>query len=425
MSKITVIDAMMGRGKTQHAINRAIRDSFVKDKFVYITPYLDEVDRLKEICENNGVKVWIPTTKNLKGSKLESIKQALQNNVSVIATHELFSRLDKECLEYLNNHNYTLYLDEVHEVVKVYEDMSSCDFKLLLNDKVIKIDEITGRVNWVKEDLYIGRFNDFKILCELGVIYSLGNSIIIWTFPIEIFNSFNEIFIMTYLFEAQLQASYYKMYNIKYKYSSIFGANGKYVLTSFNKTQYIEDIKHYRKLINLYIGKLNYEEEDKISLTSYWFKNKCTIDNLLELGNRLYNYVRNIVKSSDKVVMWTSLEEFRKEFHCKRYERKFIPLNTRATNKYIKKKCLVYLYNRHINPIISNYFLKRGVIINENAYALSELLQWIFRSAIRNGEQIDLYLPSSRMRSILNNWRSYAEKLVEQIEEINKNYSKD
>ena len=93
--------------------------------------------------------------------------------------------------------------------------------------------------------------------------------------------------------------------------------------------------------------------------------------------------------------------------------------------KYIKKKCLVYLYNRHINPIISNYFLKRGVIINENAYALSELLQWVFRSAIRNGEQIDLYLPSSRMRSILNNWRGYAEKLVEQIEEINKNYNKD
>ena len=34
-------------------------------------------------------------------------------------------------------------------------------------------------------------------------------------------------------------------------------------------------------------------------------------------------------------------------------------------------------------------------------YALSEMIQWIFRSRIRNNEDINIYIPSSRMRNLL------------------------
>lgn len=45
-----------------------------------------------------------------------------------------------------------------------------------------------------------------------------------------------------------------------------------------------------------------------------------------------------------------------------------------------------------------------GVELNQDLYAISELLQWIWRSAIRDGECIDLYLPSVRMRELLGMW---------------------
>lgn len=52
------------------------------------------------------------------------------------------------------------------------------------------------------------------------------------------------------------------------------------------------------------------------------------------------------------------------------------------------------------NPLIKQWFRDYGIEINENLYALSQLVQWIWRSAIRNGERVSLYIPSSRMRTL-------------------------
>jgi hypothetical protein len=43
-------------------------------------------------------------------------------------------------------------------------------------------------------------------------------------------------------------------------------------------------------------------------------------------------------------------------------------------------------------------------MINEDEWALSELIQWLFRSAIRQKEEIELYIPSERMRKLLIEW---------------------
>lgn len=60
-----------------------------------------------------------------------------------------------------------------------------------------------------------------------------------------------------------------------------------------------------------------------------------------------------------------------------------------------------YVINRYLNPFYKHFFEQRDIEIDEDNYALSELLQWIWRSAIRNGEEINLYIPSQRMRELL------------------------
>lgn len=47
---------------------------------------------------------------------------------------------------------------------------------------------------------------------------------------------------------------------------------------------------------------------------------------------------------------------------------------------------------------------KKDVNIDEETWALSELIQWLFRSTIREENEINLYIPSKRMRSLLQEW---------------------
>jgi len=85
----------------------------------------------------------------------------------------------------------------------------------------------------------------------------------------------------------------------------------------------------------------------------------------------------------------------------------FVPCNARATNKYRKRWALAYCCNIYFNPFLKAFFeaCPAGAIdLDEDAYALSCLIQWMFRSRIRDGEPIHIYIPSKRMRDLLNDW---------------------
>lgn len=39
-------------------------------------------------------------------------------------------------------------------------------------------------------------------------------------------------------------------------------------------------------------------------------------------------------------------------------------------------------------------------------YAVTEMIQWIWRSQIRNGLPVTVYMPSKKMRDLLDGWLS-------------------
>jgi hypothetical protein len=67
---------------------------------------------------------------------------------------------------------------------------------------------------------------------------------------------------------------------------------------------------------------------------------------------------------------------------------------------------MAYLCNWFYHPVIKGYFQDRGIRVNEEAYALSSMIQWIWRSQIRRGDPITLFVPSERMRGLLKQWLS-------------------
>lgn len=85
---VKIVDMMMGLGKTSSAIN-FINESSEEDKFLFITPYLTEVERIKASCANKNFK-----EPQRYGTKLNGIKYLISRGENVISTHALFQNFD-------------------------------------------------------------------------------------------------------------------------------------------------------------------------------------------------------------------------------------------------------------------------------------------------------------------------------------------
>ena len=82
----------MGSGKTSWSIQHINRNVF--DNFLYITPFLDEVNRIIKHSNRNFKQ---PINKG--NGKLDSINELLACQSDIASTHELFKHLDEESRE--------------------------------------------------------------------------------------------------------------------------------------------------------------------------------------------------------------------------------------------------------------------------------------------------------------------------------------
>lgn len=389
---IRVVDAPCGMGKTSAAIN--YMNANKEDRFLYITPYLKEVERIKENCP--GFRE--PQT---YGTKMNGIKYLLEKGANIVSTHALFESFDESVCEVINAYGYTLIMDEVAEVVKQLK-ISNDDVKTIL-EKYAVIDEETHMLKWVAKD-YEGRFEDCKILCDLECLTVYGESdnkvLLLWLFPIKVFKAFKSVYILTYLFEAQVQRYYYDLYKCDYVDLWVKHENGQFFFTG-EQQEY--DLSYLKDLIHILDNeKMNHIGNLETALSKSWYDRHPTI--FKKIKSNCINLFINITKTPVKQNMWTTFKDYAPLIKGKGYSKGFVSLNMRATNLYREKTSIAYLVNVFMKPVVKNYFLLNGVEVNEDLYALSELIQFIFRSAIRDKKEIQLYIPSKRMRTLLQNW---------------------
>lgn len=433
-TNILILDAPCGAGKSTAIINY-INNSPKDCKFIYITPLLSEVDRIIESCPEKQFKT--PTVTNKHSKKMDFINM-INKGCNIVSTHALFQMLGKTQFEIDSLKDYILILDEVINVIDMCVISKDEKEALFMSNKAVAtIDEETGRVKWKNHydangEIIVdpnNRYRDLQEMANLGTLYYYGDLLFIWTFPTEIFQIFKKSFILTYMFNGQMQKGYYDMYDIEYKYLHITHEDGLADTFPLEEYQLIDAIfdgpyeyntNAYKQLINICDKEtLNRIGENDNSLTKAWYGRARENGNLEILGKNLLNYFKNIVKSNKKKFMWTTFVDFtpileNKKNYSVKYDKEkkpisnekgaFLSCNMRATNDFRQKQDLAYLINVYYNPIIKNFFVDRGGDIDESKYALSELIQWIFRSGIRDGKPINLYIPSSRMRNLLEEW---------------------
>jgi len=410
LSNVKVIDSIMGSGKTSYAI-QMMQEAPAEQKFIYVTPFLDEVKRIKQYVTHRDFKE--PTVEHGGGTKLNSLKRLIADDEDIATTHALFGLADQELMDLLLWGNYILIVDECMDILNVLPSIKKDDISLLINSNAIKIQE-DRKVVWIAPTTYDTKYNDVKHYALAGNLFNVLGIALYWNFPPKIFNMFEEVFIMTYLFDGQLQKYYYDLHNVKYDYYTVINEAGHYKLYPKSGT---EDRTHLKELIKIYDGRLNNIGDNYYTLSKSWFDIRINRQNHIVLKNNLYNYFRNIKNASADEILWTTFKDSKNKITGRGFTREesksnedtkgnacFTSFNLRATNKYSHKTVLAFCLNRFMHPIEEHFFNEHGVMVDEELLALSDLLQWLFRSAVRKGESVDIYIPSRRMRDLLIRW---------------------
>lgn len=396
MKKCYICDSICGSGKTSAAINM-INQSEEDDKFLYITPYLSEVERVIMNCPEKKFK----QPDEALGTKFKTVQYLISKGRNIVSTHALFKYFDQDICESLRAQGYTLIMDEVFEVVEPYS-ISDSDLATLL-EKYVRIND-RNLLEWTDEDYTGEKFALEKKLCAQEALGIFNNQALLWLFPATVFESFRNVYILTYLFDSQVQRYYYDMYNIEYEYIYVKGDNIKNYQFTLDKSERsaVPDYKDYIHIVDN--EKLNAIGDGDTALSKSWYIANARNGCLEQLQRNVLNFFKHISKTSVSENMWTTFKDYKNRIKGKGYTKGYVACNARATNEFRNKTALAYTINRYFNPNIKNFFLAQGIQVKEGEYAASELIQWLFRSALRDKKPIIVYIPSARMRWLLEAW---------------------
>lgn len=407
---IHVVDEMMGAGKTSAAISM-INEAPPETRFIYITPFLDEVERIKASCADRHF--YSPEKQSPHGAKIQDLKALLFKKENIVTTHALFHLFDDEVIDVCRAYDYVLIMDEVTSVIEQFE-MTSQD-RAVLFERFVHVDE-NGIIKWNEDEAdYSGRFSDVKRLADMECLACYGGEVLMWLFPVKIFNAFKESYILTYMFEGQMQCWYYKYFGMEYENLYVYrqrrdDGNDRFWFTE-QKVQRL-DPADYAPLVSIVDDeRLNKVGEIPQALSKSWFDRNKDNPLMKQLKNNIINFFNNRKTHTGNVAttrdaLWTTFKQYRDIIKGKGYTKGFLPINARATNNYADRSVVAYIANRYMDPFVKKFFTGHGITVDEDAFALSEMIQFIWRSAIRNGEPITVYIPSRRMRELLINWLS-------------------
>ena len=400
---IRIVDAVMGAGKTQACI--AYMKEYPEQKYLYVTPYLDECSRIREGAPELDFRE--PQEDKTKSADLLRLLSEGQN---ITTTHELFRWMKDSDVQYIKKFKYVLFIDEELSSVENIS-IPKHDFKLLLENRFIQIDSNTKEVSWIGQEEK-SKLTEYKEKFQHKPVYLTSENILMWLFPLDILKVFESVYILTFLFSSSTMAGYLLNNDISFDFFHI--DNGFFV--DGYKAVTAEEKAGFRALIEIHDGELNTnwlkspnKKKEKYSMSQSWFK-KGHRDEIDTLRKNAYNYVRNKCNARKEDVLWTSFKDYASalasdKMTCSKHKGNWIAWNIKATNKYSDKTVLVYLLNVFPIPVIKDYLENDQFKYNEDDYALSALLQWIWRSAIRNGKKVKIYIPSPRMRQLLTDWR--------------------
>lgn len=401
--RVEVLDRMMGTGKTNAILKWLSPDM----KFIFVTPLLSEIEnRINESRPDLSIKSPSPSCVNIDGqwvrSKSEDMLTLLQNRENIATTHSLLRNCDKRHWDLISEFGYIIILDEEISIIESFTSVPSADMMWLFDNGHLSRDEVSGRLTFtdssVIEDF---RYSEVKEMCGKGMLYSAkrSNKFIVSCIPINIITCASRVIILTYMFKGSILEQFL-----------LFNGIGSIEFTDVDVAD--RRPSEYSSLIRM-VDQRHYKPYSSIKLTqSSWLRLsgdqvgqvEKTIRNVLQpftahesaFSTPKSAVVRNngcsgrLVKPKGKIYSDT--------------QDTWIYPKCRATNEYVHKIAMCYAIDVYPNSAVMCYLSDMGYVVNEKRYALSQLVQWVWRSAIRENKQITLAILPPRMLSLFNSW---------------------
>lgn len=413
MTKYKLVDSPMGEGKTLATI-KYLRENYcdnTEKRYIVCVMYKDEQKRYIDSCLN----AELPNRG--QDSKISVIKDYVKDGKNIITTHATFENFDRELIKLIKNskYQYDLFIDEQPKVflmslgdsTEKYNPISNSDNEETKKAKLIKEIDIVhmikskililrdGKYEWnenVNENIYNlsshGQFSFLQEYLSAVDLYGYGRSIydndcpkyLLALTSIKVFECFSNVWIMSYMLKDSIISNYLDLNGVNdYEYYHI----ENYELVDGYKWSYPSDLGRIVLADDKYVSDFNLSKagykkmpfDEKVSIIRKFKNFKDTITK----SAKVKDYIITIYKEYTKDGAYDITNEFKKYISLRRY----IACNTKATNDYIDSYIVGYLVDRYFNPIFINLLKQNGVDFNRDLFALSETVQFIWRSNIR------------------------------------------
>lgn len=444
----------MGKGKTTALIKNCNHSMYGKDsnrRFIIAVTLKTEIERIR-----NEVKC---KTQNINGHKLEDLKKQIKNGENIVCTHSLFNMFDNEVVELIKNSSYAYDLyhdeqpitytgtfggtwkgnfsgkasgktkverawneellarigkDEIYSLFKagiLVRKNPWLDAKESFSEDVVRSREIILNQEYAFEKSK----NVFQALYDFiktHTLYGYGENeskdgetptVLLSFTKIDLFNAFNEVWILSYLLKDSILDNYLKL-------SSVNQEDIKYYHVENNEFIFGYKFEYPSNLRRLNVCCENNNELDmKLTKGKYAEFKEEDFSNLYSCGRRLVRQLTNKEPSAKNCIVTTfsGYESKIKQGNKKYALKSFVPCNIKATNDYQDINIVLYFCDRHANPLLINFFKQVNIDFDEILFSLSEIVQLVWRSNIRVQESekpVFVFIPNKRTRNIFNDW---------------------
>ena len=408
-----LLDAPTGCGKTSAILEWMQRNP--DRRYLYISPILSEVeDRIPDALD--GLEVEYPVEEydpiTRVSSKSFSLLRLLRERKNISFSHSLFTLLSEQHLRLIRDGRYTLVIDEEVNFIDAYRGRyTPGDITTLLRSGWIEVDEDNwGKVNWLYDGMEDDtQYTGLKAMCDVGQLFCSKNNkeMLVTQLPMSLLSSAQEVVMISYMFDKSVLHAFLKLRGVRFKD----------FLDVYPDAHLLHTEKEWKKKVRglISIGELpstKRVKDEKLSLSYRWHSSSSTA----EQRNIVARALRGVVEKhgAENVIYTMPKDAHSPEVDGRRNRRRvysqwikdstFLHARARATNLYSDRDTAVHAYNRYANLQLVSYVSGYGGEVNHNDFAIAELVQWLWRTSIRNMEPVTFYFLSNRMERLFRKW---------------------
>lgn len=400
MTTITVIDRPCGVGKTTDLIKylKSLKSHNIKEKILLVVPELGEVERFVNALGTDYFETPIVKNEWVKegfaDNKTDLLIEILSQGKNAIITHSLYERIRR--FEHLLT-DYCVIIDEVPTVAKQVPTMfGSGVFKHLLHDKkYINIDPVTQLItatgSWLIDELEYFNGTDvdiskFMAAIQRADVYYVKGTYCLMPLPDAFFTKPKSLTILTFLFTGT-QLDYY-MKKRGYKYT-LQTCSNELALFKHNMNA---NLQVYRKTTDIRTGyeAMTLKPDKKRKIVGNFIKNsiqslkknglECDPERILVASSKDAWFGKES-NANSKVSNASSLMKL-----TRLGKASYTAMVTRGTNKFKDRNMLIMMGKVNLNPDLAEFLGMQTKKANDQ-HTLSELIQLIYRTGIRDGKE--------------------------------------